>query len=80
VIVFLLPSPISIISIEIMERGVHLPMHSPLLVRVTLVQSSRRAETSGSSAAARPNGNRWKKKPKHLSLVYDDCLATERLH
>ena len=29
------------------------------------------------SAAARPNGLRWKKKPMHLSLLYDHCLATQ---
>ena len=30
----------------------------------------------GPSAAARPNGLRWEKKPTHLSLLYDHCLAT----
>jgi len=33
----------------------------------------------GPSAAARPNGLRWKKnlKKMHLSLLYDHCLATQ---
>ena len=59
VLVFLLRSLLSIISIEILEMGVHSNyqrkvnsncqrgVHSPLLVCIILVQSGGRAATSG---------------------------------